>query len=404
MSKFVYFIPAILAAASLTSCPVFAQAAAGDSEDEFGRYADFDADSRITIDYSALDDILDGIVFEVGMSDRAPARSRSIRTGTRISLENNSRYRYEGNRVVFHALEPVHTEAITLYRRELESLPALIGLERLSDNEQLAFWLNLHNVVVVDEIAKRYPTRSINRIQIDGVPFHDADIIDLGDTRISLNDIRFNIVGALYDNPLVIYGFYSGAVGGPTLQSEAFTGRTVWSQLSANAREFVNALRGVESADYGFRVSTLYYEWREVLFPSWPSDLRNHLRAFAEGETRASLDYPGDPDFLRYDWNIADLTNGVGRCGGRSTFNVVSVSGEMGQTGERGCSTLPPHAMDFVVTIQERRLEFLRQGRLGSVTVRDLDSPDPDDEDGRASNARRITVDGDPITADDDLP
>lgn len=379
----------------------YAQGVDDGPQGEFARYADFDADSRIRIDYSAFDDILGGLVFEVGRSDRQPGRGRSVRTGTRISLENTSRYRFEGNRVVFHALEDVHEDAISEYRRELERLPAAIGLERLSDNEQLAYWLNLHNIVVIDEIAKRYPVRRVDQIRIDGVPLHEADIIDLGDHRISLNDIRFNIVGRLYDDARVIYGFYSGAVGGPTLQGEAFSGATVWNQLAANANEFVNALRGVESSHYGFRISPVYDEWRDVMFPDWPEDLRFHLNQHAEGPARATITAAAEPDFLRYDWSIADLTNGVGRCGGQSSFYIQSTSGELGPEANGGCGTLPQHAQEFVVTIQQRRLEFLRQGRLGSVTVRDIDSPDPDEAPDQSSGARRITIDGEEIASDE---
>lgn len=392
MSKFSCIGLAAAAAIALSGVSVAQTIEAPQIDAEFERFAEFNEASRTRIDYTAFDDILGGLVFEVGRSDRQPARGNAIRTGTRISLASNSRYRFEANRVVFHALEDVHTSAISEYRRELESIPAAVGLERLSSNEQLAFWLNLHNVVVIDEIAKRYPVRRVNSIRFDGVDFHDADIVDLGFQRISLNDIRFNIVGALWDDPRVMYGFYSGAVGGPTLQGDAFKGGTVWSQLSANAGEFINALRGVESAHYGFRISPMYANWREVMFPDWPSDLRLHLNAFAEGPASAAISSGNEPEFLRYDWNIADLTNGVGECGGQGTFYVQSSSGESGPQGPSGCGTLPPHAQEFVFTIQQRRLEFLRQGRLGSVTVRDLDSPDPDEDDDR--NARRISVDG----------
>lgn len=390
-----------LVAAALLASPGHAQSQTGSAEGEFARYNAYDDDSHIRIDYAAFDDILGGIVFEVGRSDRQPARGREIRSGTRINLQSNSRYRYEGNRVVFHALETVHSDVISEYREELERLPAAIGLERLSDNEQLAFWLNLHNIVVIDEIAKRYPTRRIDRIRVDGEPLHDADIIDLGDHQISLNDIRFNIVGALYDDPRIMYGFYSGAVGGPTLQADAFRGRSVWTQLTANAEEFINALRGVESAERGFRVSPMYDAWRDVLFPYWPQDLTTHLNRYAESSARAAITSGSSPDFLRYDWSIADLTNGVGECGGRSSFNIRTVSGEMGAVGPQGCGSLPPHAQNFVVTVQQRRLEFLRQGQMGSVTIRDIETEDREEAEAEAdANARRITIDGDSIESD----
>lgn len=368
---------------------------------EFARYAASNQPGQSRIDYAVFDDILGGIVFESGHSDRNPGRSRAsaTSTGTRINLSNNSRYRYEGNRVVFHALTREHRDTISEYRRELESLPGLVDIAALPRDEQLAFWLNLHNAVVLDELAQAYPVRLITTISAGDTRarLHDAKIIDLDGHRISLNDIRFNIVAAQWPDPLVIYGFFSGAVGGPNILGRAYTGGRVWNQLEANANEYVNALRGVESAQYGYRISPLYEEWRAYVFPNWPTDLYGHLSRHADSDTAASLG-DGEPDFLRYDWSIADLTNGVGQCRGNSNFDVQSYRNELGPTGQTGCGVLPAHAQNFVNVVTERRLNFLRQGRMGSVTVRDI----PTDSEGRrisetGSSVQRVTPQGDAV-------
>ena len=353
----------LISAFCLVSTPAIAQSA----EDEFSRYEAFDADSRTRIDYTAFDDILRGIVFEVGRSDRIPGRGRDVMmTGTRLSYENTSRYRYEGNRLVLHLLEEEHRTAISQYREELERLPSSIDLASLSSNEQLAYWLNLHNVVVIDELAQRFPIRSLRRWEIDGVAYADADIINIDGHQISLNDIRFNIVGANWPDHRVMYGFFAGAVGGPTIQGKAYTGPRVWSELEAGAREYVNALRGVESARFGFRVSPLYGEWQDVMFPAWPEDLRSHLELYAEAGASATLAAGVEPNFLRYDWSIADLNNGVARCRGHNPANNMT----------NACTTLAPHTQNFINVIIERRIEFLRSGELGSVTIRDIETDD----------------------------
>lgn len=350
---------------------------------EFDRYAAYDETSTTRIDYAAFTEILRGSVFDVGRSDRIPGRGQDvIRTGTRISYENRSRYRYEANRLALHLFEAEHREVVAQYRAELESLPSRVNLARLSSNEQLAYWLNLHNIVVIDELARAYPIRRLRNWKIDGVPYADAEIINLDGHRISLNDIRFNIVGANWDDPRVIYGFFSGAIGGPTLQSRAFESSRVWSSLEANAREYVNALRGVESERLGFRVSPLYEEWRDIMFPAWPEDLRSHLGQFAEPNAQATIAVAEAPNFLIYDWAIADMTNGTPRCRGQNPAATQS----------NPCTTPPPHVAQLVNTIIERRLEFMRQGRLGSVTITDVDTPDPDEDDGRSS--RRISPEG----------
>ncbi|MEO1039765.1 MAG: DUF547 domain-containing protein [Pseudomonadota bacterium] len=330
----------------------------------------------LQIDYEVFDIMLEAVVFEVGRSDRRPARTRTRRTGTRISLENPSRYRYEGNRVSYHLLDDDQKAQIHAYREDLEALPERIDFSRLSANEELAYWLNLHNIVVIDELARRYPVRRLRRVEIDGHGFWDSPIVDVGARRISLNQIRFEIVGQRWRDPRIMYGFFSGAVGGPTLQGEAFKGARVWRQLDANAREFVNALRGVESSSFGFRVSPLYEEWSQTLFPVWPEDLRAHLASYAETGVYDALAIGGEPDLLTFDDSIADVTNGIGRCGGTGALNVVSYGESGAPSFVAPCSDLPAHAQTFVDVVIERRLELLRRGRVGSVTIRDLPTED----------------------------
>ncbi|MFN3834346.1 MAG: DUF547 domain-containing protein [Glycocaulis sp.] len=330
------------------------------------------------VDYAALDDILGGIVFEAGRSNRMPARGRAIRTGTRINPASNSRYRYEGNRIVFHALTAEHIEQISLYREELEQLPSQIDFEALPENEQLAFWLNLHNIVVIEQIARSYPVSQPRSIRSGSprAPLFDAPIVNVRGQQLSLNQIRFDVVGQRWNNPLVIYGFYSGAVGGPSIMSRAFTGNRVWEQLSANAGEFVNSLRGIELYEQsGYQISPLYGEWRETLFPGWPHDLRLHLEAFADYDTLDIDSREMEPEFLSFDNGIADLTNGQPACRPDSTAllysSSASAAGDINSQGNP-CTQLPAHSVQFVRVVTERRLEFLRQGRLGSVTVRDI--------------------------------
>jgi len=285
---------------------VSAPAAMAATDPAFARFAEHDQDSRIRIDYTAMSEILGGSVYEVGRSDRIPGRGRVERTGTRINLGSTSRYRYEGNRVVFHTMSREHKDVISQYRAELESLPSHVPLASLSPDEQLAYWLNLHNIVVIDEIARRYPVTNVARLRIDGQPLHDAPLVTIEGQRLSLNDIRFNVVGANWSDPRVMYGFFSGSVGGPSIQRQPFEGARVWAQLSAGAGEFVNALRGVEDVNQGYRISPLYQEWRDSLFAQWPQDLESHLTAFADGDARQSINIGQLPDFLTYDTLIAE--------------------------------------------------------------------------------------------------
>jgi hypothetical protein len=350
----------------------------------------------VSIDYRIWSDILRDIVLNVGPSDRDPQVSNaSAVTGSLINTGNRTRYRFESNRVVYHLMEDDYREAITAYRQELEALPAQVDWERMSSDEQLAFWLNLHNVAVIEQVMLNFPARRIDRLEADGVdaPLFDAKILNVAGTPLSLNDIRVNIVYELWEDPRVMYGFFNGAIGGPNIRREAYTGDQVWNQLNSNAREFVNSLRGVDIPYRTQKVSSLYAE-AAPYFPVFETDLRGHLLRFANEDTADDLNLgrPLQPEI--YEWGIADLTNGSSRCGGPN----VQVNYGEGAPGRQAsqvsntasCSVLPQNARILMNYVLERRFELLQEGRIGDVRTIDI----PTDEDGNPVGTAPAPEDG----------
>ncbi|MHA6287287.1 DUF547 domain-containing protein [Maricaulis sp. CAU 1757] len=352
-------------------------------------FTEYDADSRLHVDYTLWSDLMRDFVLNVPNMDREPERRRSISTGTRISTANETRYRYEANRVAYHLMSEEYEQAVSDYRAELEALPDQVDLSRLNSNEQLAYWLNLHNVAMLEQVMLNYPVTRINRMDAHGTnePVFDAKILTVAGVPLSLNDIRLRIVYQQWDDPRVIYGFFNGSVGGPELSRTAFDGPRIWAQLDRNAREFVNALRGVEVSQRELRVSHIYAE-AEKFFPEFDEDLRRHLRAFANEETAVQL-RGGRP--VRADieaWEVADLINGSRRCTGTGGAALVYSSSE----GPSSCGALPTNARYLLSAVQERRIELIQQGRYGEVFTVDI----PTDPNG---NPIRLPPAGSAATA-----
>ena len=338
------------------------------------------ATSGQSIDYSAWTDLLRDIVFNVGLSDRTIPPT-VILTGTRINTGNDSRYQYEGNRVVYHLLSDEYEAAITEYRRDLESLPDRINFDRLSSNEQLAYWLNLHNVAVIEQIMLSYPVTRLNRLDAHGTnePLYEAKILTVAGVPLSLNDIRLRIVFPQWDDPRVMYGFFNGAIGGPNIRRRAYTGNTVWSDLDSNAAEFINSLRGIEIDRRHLEISHLYAEARDYLFPDWPIDIEAHLRAYAQDTAADEVREGGPIEADVEEWGVADLINGSRRCtGGAGDLQLQSYSAS-GTGTSSPCAIMPTNARILVDFVIERRLELIRNGAYGRVFVRDIPTEDPDD-------------------------
>lgn len=320
----------------------------------------FKADSTLKLNHDDLDYVLANTVLPLGRSDHEAAARPEAPTGSRFLMDNPSPSRLEGNRVMFHEIKDQNLVMINDIRDAMLDLPRRVPLDRLSKNEQLAYWFNLHNVIVLAEIANRYPMVMIDTLWEDcakETSFACERRFNLaGETMVSLRDIE-NHVLANWKDPLVIYGFYMGAVGTPNIRSAAFRGDDVWEDLQDNAVDFVNSVRGTRlNGKTKLRVST-YYETMAQMFPDFQADLMNHLRTYARGEFKSDLDVVNELKANIDDWHIADLYNG----------HLVAQRGA--QTVETKAGRFPPHVARLLEGVVERH-----RNRLGTVYIEDLPS------------------------------
>ena len=241
------------------------------------------------MDWSFLDEALGYFVLFMGPSFREIPFRTEPPVGTRVRYGHDSRYRLEGNRVVFELLSEEEIAPLTEYRKDLERIGSEIDLASLPRNEQLAFWLNLHNVAIIEQIGLAYPVRQPRDILIDGVPLDEARFISVSGVAMSPHDIRTKIVYPNWSDPRVIYGFFRGDIGSPTLQELAFTGANVDFLLDLSASEFVNSLRGVERRGDALKISRIYEEARGFYFPGEFEGLKSHLRKLAGADRRRHL-------------------------------------------------------------------------------------------------------------------
>ena len=237
---------------------------------------------RHKIDYEIWDYALKHILISMGPSTRQGAPSPAPPPGTRLKSGPQSRYRLEGSLVMFRFFDKQVIESFTEYRQDLERVVETQDISALPRNEQLAFWLNLHNVAMMEQIAKEWPVREPREITIGGQPLDEAKFITLRGIPVSLRDIRENIVFRHWKDPKVIYGFWRGEIGMPHLQSYAFTGANVSSLLDVAAADFINSLRGTQKIYGKLAVSELYAEVSPFYFPDFEKDLRAHLANYAE--------------------------------------------------------------------------------------------------------------------------
>ncbi|MEO1730353.1 MAG: hypothetical protein AAFR64_06410, partial [Pseudomonadota bacterium] len=179
-------------------------------------------------------------------------------------------------------------------------------------------------------------------------------------------------------DPRVVYGFWRGEIGGPSIQRYAFTGQNVDTLLSVGAEEFVNSLRGIESYGGALRISQIYEEAQPFYFDS-DDALRGHLAAFARDDVKALINGQDRIAYNSYESAIADLVFGKSDPGITSVCRFGGDGGALpdftaGFSILTNC-TLQPGITDRAALrlMQERDLKLAkayRRGiRTGSVIV-----------------------------------
>lgn len=316
------------------------------------------------IDYSAWDEATDFIILSMGRSLRQTPGSAEAGIGSRRIFGHNSRYRLEGNRVMFSFFTPELKELVADYRRDLEQTADVVELAKLDRNEQLAYWINLHNVALIEKISESWPVRQPGSIEVDGVPLDEAKFITVNGVAMSPRDIRTQIVYPNWKDPKVMYGFWRGDIGGPSIQRDPYTGENVSRLLERSAGEFINSLRGTDRRGDRLQVSEIYEEARPFYFGNWPDDIRTHIARYAEDDVKELLSKTTSVEASIYERDIADLAGGMRE----PSYSNVTTTGRDGI--ERSASFRIPQGVARLLRERDTKMgRILKENRTGTVTI-----------------------------------
>lgn len=357
-----------------------------------------DENSKYTIGYDDLTAILRTVVVDVGRSTREVAQPSQATTGTRLKAKVKRLTANEGNRFYYETFQDSEESRQLLrdIQESLQQVPDVAPLENFSRDEQLAYWLNLYNVTVLNKIIAIYPKRDLKKVINGKNSILSKKVLTVAGIPLSLNDIQFKILNPNYDNnPLIMYGLYMGVVGGPNVRRSAYIGSDVWRALENNASDFVNSNRGTYSLDERtFRVSSLYDRNRDY-FPKFNEDLSVHLMKYLEGYERVELEKASSikPDI--YDWTVTDLGGTHQRIGGSFADNSAALLDSVKSTASDGnggimgaavgygstamaskgkpLSRFDPELLEKLHKIDDARM--IENQRNASVSIEDLEEP-----------------------------
>ncbi|WP_218568603.1 MULTISPECIES: DUF547 domain-containing protein [unclassified Pseudomonas] len=192
-----------------------------------------------------------------------------------------------------------HRRLLDVYVEQLSALDP----RQFTRAEQLAYWLNLYNALIVQQVLKNYPVDSITSL---GAWYQfgpwDKAVTEVAGYKLSLNDIEHRILRPLWRDPRLHYALNCASLGCPNLAAETYSAQNSERLLEAGARAYINHPRGVAFED-GKWVLSRIYDWYPQDFGG-EEGLRAHLIHYANPALAQQLQaFTGKPRY-RYDWNL----------------------------------------------------------------------------------------------------
>jgi hypothetical protein len=211
---------------------------------------------------------------------------------------------------------------------------ATVGVDKLPKDEQLAFWLNAYNALVLRTVvdhypipgrSSEYPARSIR--QIPGA--FERLTHRVGGRSLTLDQIEQTILRS-FNDPRVYLALGRGAVSSGRLRSEAFSATELERQLTEVANECLTRPECVQFDREGGKMSVnAIFSWRELEFTAAYADKAPPAFANRSPIERAVVAFvqprllTTEKEFVtkntfemvykKFDWSLNDLTGRGGK-------------------------------------------------------------------------------------------
>lgn len=194
-------------------------------------------------------------------------------------------------------------DSVTLnnYLKNLASNPP--DVENWSEEEQIAYWINVYNAFTVKLIIKHYPLASIkdigSKIQIPFInsPW-DIKFIEINGEKLDLNNIEHSILRKKFDEPRIHFAINCASFSCPNLRREAFVAERLNVQLEEQAMAFINnPKKNYVNAEVA-NLSKIF-SWFSGDFTK-----KGPLKDFINEYSKTKIHEKTTISFMDYDWSL----------------------------------------------------------------------------------------------------
>lgn len=231
---------------------------------------------------------------------------------------------------------------------------------------RFAYWVNLYNALVVREVLRAWPVRSVREIGAgdggEGDAFFKQPRFSVGGKTLSLDQIEAEALGGALQDARVHFALNCGARSCPPLTADALGGPLLDAQLDAAARAFVNDPHNVAVDDAARTVSlNRLFDWYQKDFAAYaaekkaPADTPGFLSLFAAPPLGAALERARAgryrTAFTDYDWQLNAGRGAAVAPSGKAGLGVGERLPELAWAGLDGGTVRPRALLGKVVVI-----------------------------------------------------
>ena len=190
-------------------------------------------------------------------------------------------------KISYSAVEQQGQRFLDVYLNRL----ANVQVSSLSRNDQLAYWLNTHNMLVMqamtDPKARRDMKKARGTADAPGAMWTEKRITVQG-TELSLHDIeKYIVVANFADKPNAVFGLYQGTKGSPPFKGDGFNGATLDADLAEAGKAHLKS--NFKAKGSKAQIPAVMQWYAAELFGGDNEALRTHLVSLSSDKNAKKL-------------------------------------------------------------------------------------------------------------------
>ncbi|HLG19667.1 MAG TPA: DUF547 domain-containing protein [Bdellovibrionota bacterium] len=174
-------------------------------------------------------------------------------------------------------------------------------------NEQLAFWVNAHNVCVMKLISDHLPIDDVMKIQ----GFRDRLTCEIVGAPRTLIDLESGVIRPLFQDPRVHFILWWGVRGSPRLLAVPYDAKTIETHLSQGVERAIRNPNYVRIEKDAKKVTlSPIFDWYKYDFGPKDTDVLTFIRSrLPKGDAKHIPKKYSQVAFATFDWTLDQSKN-----------------------------------------------------------------------------------------------